>query len=63
MKVRVLVTVYLDGKCFSSGKSVYSRFVERSIYDFDLKEIYRSLRQLYGDSCIVTYKIEDNAAV
>lgn len=63
MKVRLLVTVYLDSKCFSQQKQIFARVVERDSSSIDCMEIYKSCRVLFGDSCIVDFKLQDYAAI
>lgn len=63
MKLRILVSVYLDAKCYSAQKIIFARDVESECFDGDLMTIYRSCRFLFGVNCIVDFKIQDYAAV
>lgn len=63
MKLRVLVSVYLDAKCYSAQKIIFSRVVESECLFDDFMTIYRACRWLFGVNCIVDFRIQDYAAV
>lgn len=63
MKFRILVSVYLDAKCYSAKKQVFARVIESELSYGDLMTLYRSCRVLFGPGCIVDIKIQDYETV